>query len=103
VINKFLESQLLRLSPANIVYSLQRPCARQISGDLKNIHTMEDKTLRGMSLSVLDVQDVCKIDGGSLIEFGGVLKKLTPAAFAIWVVDNWEDVKTGFSDGWNVR
>ena len=64
---------------------------------------MEDKTLRGMSLRVLDVQDVCNIDGGSLIEFGSVLKKLTPAAFAIWVVDNWEEVKTGFSDGWNVR
>jgi hypothetical protein len=64
---------------------------------------MEDKTLRDMSLSVLDVQDACNIDGGSLIEFGGVLKKLTPAAFAIWVVENWEEVKTGFSDGWNVR
>jgi len=64
---------------------------------------MEDKTLRDMSLCVLDVQDVCNIDGGSLIEFGGTLKKLTPAAFAIWVVENWEEVKTGFSDGWNVR
>jgi len=64
---------------------------------------MEDKILRDMSLSALDVQDVCNIDGGSLIEFGGVLKQLTPAAFAIWVVDNWEEVKAGFSDGWNVR
>jgi hypothetical protein len=64
---------------------------------------MEDKILKDMSLEVLDVQDVCGTHGGSLLDFAPVLKKLTPAAFAIWVIDNWEDVKTGFSDGWNVR
>lgn len=64
---------------------------------------MEDKTLRDMSLGVLDLRDMCATSGGSLIEFGGVLKKLTPAAFSIWVIENWEEVKKGFSDGWNVK
>ena len=65
---------------------------------------MEDKTLRDMSLSVLDVEVVCNTHGGSLIDFATAsIKKLTPAAFTIWVVENWEEVKTGFSDGWNVR
>ncbi|HMG88936.1 MAG TPA: hypothetical protein VK589_02715 [Chryseolinea sp.] len=64
---------------------------------------MEDKILKDMSLRELDAQDVCNIDGGELIDFFPILKKLTPAAFAIWTVENWEEVKKGFSDGWNVR
>jgi hypothetical protein len=64
---------------------------------------MEDKILKDMSLRSLDVQDVCNTYGGALIDFLPVLKKLTPAAFAIWTVENWEEVKKGFSDGWNVR
>jgi hypothetical protein len=104
VINKSLQSQLLRLSPANIVYSLQRPCARQIFGSLKNMQTMDNKTLKDMSLCVLDVEDMCNTHGGSLIDFATTtIKKLTPAAFTIWVIDNWDEVKKGFSDGWNVK
>jgi len=64
---------------------------------------MEDKTLKEMSLCILSVQDACNIDGGALIDFATALKKLTPAALAIWVIDNWEDVKQGISDGWNVK
>lgn len=65
---------------------------------------MEDKTFKDMSLSVLEVQDECAINGGSLVDvIFGSLKKLTPAAFTIWVIDNWEDVKKGVSDGWNVK
>ncbi len=64
---------------------------------------MEDKTLKDMSLCMLSAQDACNIDGGGLIDFVTALKKLTPAAFGIWVIDNWEDVKKGVSDGWNVK
>lgn len=65
---------------------------------------MEDKILLDASLRELDVQDVCNTHGGNLLlDFATSLKKLTPAAFAIWTIDNWEDVKKGFSDGWNVR
>ena len=65
---------------------------------------MENKTLRDLNLCVLEVQEANVITGGNLIEFSGsILKKITPAAFTIWVIENWEDVKKGFSDGWNVR
>lgn len=65
---------------------------------------MKDKTLNEMSIAMLDDRDVYGIDGGSLIDYAITgLKKLTPAAFAVWTIENWEDVKKGFSDGWNVR
>jgi hypothetical protein len=70
----------------------------------KNIYTMENKTLKDMSLSVLDAADVCNTHGGSLIDFATTsIKKLTPAAFTFWVIENWDEVKKGFSDGWNVK
>ena len=64
---------------------------------------MENKILKDMGVSALNVHDACATNGGLLLEWAGLLKKLTPAAFGIWVVDNWEDVKQGFSDGWNVK
>jgi|RhiMethySRZTD1v2_1073278.scaffolds.fasta_scaffold236458_3 hypothetical protein len=65
---------------------------------------MEDKTLKDLDLCVLEVQDANIIMGGNLIDFStSMLKKITPAAFTIWVVENWDEVKKGFSDGWNVR
>jgi len=65
---------------------------------------MEDKTLKDMNLYVLEVQDANVIIGGNLIDLStSMLKKITPAAFTIWVVENWDEVKKGFSDGWNVR
>lgn len=65
---------------------------------------MEDKTLKDLNLYVLEGQDANVITGGNLIEFSGsILKKITPAAFTIWVIENWEDAKKGFSDGWNVK
>lgn len=64
---------------------------------------MEDKSLMNIGLTALDVQDRCDTRGGALIDYLPVLKKLTPAAFAIWTIENWEEVKKGFSDGWNVK
>ena len=65
---------------------------------------MEDKTLKDLDLCGLEVQDANVIMGGNLIDFStSMLKKITPAAFTIWVVENWDEVKKGFSDGWNVR
>ena len=65
---------------------------------------MEDKTLKDLDLCLLEVQDANIIMGGNLIDFStSMLKKITPAAFTIWVVENWDEVKKGFSDGWNVR
>jgi len=61
---------------------------------------MEDKTLKDLDLCVLEVQDANIIMGGNLIDFStSMLKKITPAAFTIWVVENWDEVKQGFSDG----
>jgi hypothetical protein len=65
---------------------------------------MENMIMKSMSLTALDVQEVSNTHGGGLIDaFAPVLKKLTPAAIAYYVMENWEDVKKGFSDGWNVR
>ena len=65
---------------------------------------MEDKTLKDMNLHIMEAQDANIISGGTLIEFStSLLKKGTRVGFAIFVIENWEDVKTGFSDGWNVR
>ena len=65
---------------------------------------MKNKIIKNMGVSALDVQEVSNTYGGGIIEaFTPVLKKLTPAAIAYYVMENWEDVKKGFSDGWNVR
>jgi hypothetical protein len=65
---------------------------------------MEDKILNDLDLHIMEAKDTNVISGGTLIEFStSLLKKVTPVGFAIFVIDNWEDVKTGFSDGWNVR
>jgi len=65
---------------------------------------MEDRTLKDLDLCVLEVQDANIIMGGNLIDLStSILKKITPAAFTVWVIDNWDEVKKGFSDGWNVR
>lgn len=65
---------------------------------------MEDKTLMAMNLTALDTETACITNGGSVFDIiPKLIKKLTPAAFALWVIDNWEDVKSGASDGWNVN
>jgi len=60
-------------------------------------------TLKGMNLKTLDVQDMYTINGGGLFDVPTWLKKLTPAAVAVYIIDNWEDIKKGISDGWNVK
>ena len=65
---------------------------------------MNDKALKDLNLHVMEAQDVNMTSGGTLIEFStSLLKKVTPVGFAIFVIDNWEDVKKGLSDGWNAR
>jgi len=60
-------------------------------------------TLKGMNLKTLDVQDMYTINGGGVFDVTPWLKKLTPAAVAIYIIENWADIKKGLSDGWNVR
>ena len=55
-----------------------------------------------MGLQILDIQDVCEINGGAW-RIPSFIKKLSPAAFAVWVIENWEEVKKGLVDGWNVE
>lgn len=62
---------------------------------------MENMNLKSMNVHALDSQDACQISGGMKIP--SIIRNLTPAAFALWVIDNWEDVKKGISDGWYVR
>ena len=65
---------------------------------------MEDKTLSELNLCALEVQEANVLTGGNLIEFStSLFKKITPVAFTVWVIDNWDQVKAGFSDGWNVK
>lgn len=65
---------------------------------------MEDKTLKNLNLHIMETHDANIISGGSLIEFAtSVFKKVTPVAFGIFVIENWEEVKQGISDGWNVK
>lgn len=63
---------------------------------------MENMNLKCMSLQALDVQDACQINGGGL-KIPSIIRSLTPAAFAYWVIENWDDVKKGLVDGWYVR
>lgn len=65
---------------------------------------MENKTLKDLNLRVLEVEDANVITGGGLLDLTtSVLKKVTPVGFAYWVMENWDDVKKGFSDGWNAK
>jgi len=60
-------------------------------------------TLKGMNLKTLDVQETYTINGGGLLDLPPLLKKLTPAAIAVYIIENWEEVKAGLSDGWNLK
>jgi hypothetical protein len=51
------------------------------------------------NLQVMDESSMIQIYGGG--SFTDLLKKITPVGIAIWVADNWSDVKKGLSDGWN--
>lgn len=65
---------------------------------------MESMSLKSMNVQALDIRDACEIDGGEWwAPIPSIVKKLTPAAVAYWVIENWEDVKLGITDGWNVR
>jgi len=63
---------------------------------------MESMNLERMNLRVLDIQETCQLNGGAF-RIPSIVKKLTPAAVALWVIDNWEDLKKGIYDGWNVE
>ncbi len=61
-------------------------------------------TLKGMNLKTLDVHEMYAINGGGLFDVVPTwLKKLTPAAAAVYIIDHWEEVKAGLSDGWNLK
>ena len=61
---------------------------------------MKDMNLETMNLQALDIQDACEINGGAWrIPVPSIVKKLTPAALALWAIDNWEELKKGFYDG----
>jgi hypothetical protein len=65
---------------------------------------MKNMNLETMNLQALDIQDACEIDGGAWrVPIPSIVKKLTPAALALWVIDNWEDLKKGIYNGWNVN
>lgn len=60
--------------------------------------------LESLNLQALNLQEVSETSGGAIrIPIPSIIKKLTPAAFAVWVIDNWEDVKKGLVDGWNLE
>ena len=63
---------------------------------------MKDMNLETMNLQALDIQESCQLNGG-LFKIPSLIKKLTPAAFAVWAIDNWEELKKGFYDGLNVQ
>lgn len=65
---------------------------------------MESMNLKSMNLQALDIRDTCEINGGAWrIPVPSIVKKLTPAAVALWIIDNWEEFKKGASDGWNLQ
>lgn len=63
---------------------------------------MKDMNLESMNLQALDIQEACELNGG-LFDISSFIKKLTPAAVAVWVIDNWEELKKGFYDGLLVK
>ena len=48
---------------------------------------MKDMNLESMNLQALDIQEACELNGG-LFDISSFIKKLTPAAVAVWVIDN---------------
>lgn len=39
--------------------------------------------------------------GGFGIALRTLGRKVTPIAVSLWVMDNWDSIKSGFADGWN--
>lgn len=50
--------------------------------------------LENLNLVELNNQEVQEVDGGSL------LKKFTWGYIATEIIDNWDDIKKGWNEGW---
>lgn len=53
--------------------------------------------LEKMGLTCLTPEDKLDTDGGKIPSW---LKKIGPAGILVWVIDNWEEIKSGASSAW---
>lgn len=60
---------------------------------------MKQMELKEWGLSTLDSAEMAGIDGGSW--FSKIVKGITGIWLMEKIVDNWDEIKQGFSDGWN--
>jgi len=51
-------------------------------------------------MNELNKNELMEVDGG-LILASSTLKKFGIAGIAVWVMENWADIKAGAIDGWN--
>lgn len=63
----------------------------------------QEMELTQFGVSELSPAGLSGIHGGSLLPnwLSAVAKKFTPVAIGAYIIDNWADVKKGFSEGWN--
>lgn len=59
---------------------------------------MKKLELENFGVLELDAKEMQKIDGGKA---PGWIKKLGWGYLVVEVIENWEEIKEGFSDGWN--
>lgn len=82
--------------------SIENTCARQISGNLNSEKKMTATQLavEGLELEVLTPEAMQECTGGALPK---IWRVLTPVGIAIFVIENWSDVKKGITDGFNLE
>lgn len=65
-----------------------------------NFKTMKKLELQNFGVVEMHAKEMRETDGG---QAPGWLKKLGWGYLATQVIDNWEDIKKGFSDGYNAK
>ena len=49
----------------------------------------------------LNAGEMVNVNGGETVALPKWLKALSPAGVALYIIENWPDVKKGLQEGWN--
>ena len=56
------------------------------------------KNLQNFGVQELKIKEIHEVNGGGL---ESLFRRIAPIGIALYVMDNWSDIKSGIVDGWN--
>jgi hypothetical protein len=66
----------------------------------KILKSMQNIELQNFGLLELDRSEALAVNGG---QWYGLLKGITVLGVANAIIENWDDIKKGFNNGWNLK